>query len=170
MLWSERFCRALSQQLVLVCFVAGLLGGCGFRLQGVQEFPPVMASTYIEAEDHYSEFYRGLRAALQQGGVDVVDSVVAASAVVRIEEDQTDQRTLTVSSRNVPTEFDVSYVVTYSVWVDGQEVLPSRTLVRRQDYTYDTTQVLGKSREEQVLREAIAQELVRQVSRRLALL
>ena len=53
--------------------------------------------------------------------------------------------------------------MTYSVWVDGAERLPSRTLIKRQDYTFDSTQVLGKNREEQLLREGIAKDLVRQV-------
>jgi len=43
-------------------------------------------------------------------------------------------------------------------------VLPSRTLIKRQDYTYDVTEVLGKKREENNLRQAIAMDLVRQVS------
>jgi outer membrane lipopolysaccharide assembly protein LptE/RlpB len=39
--------------------------------------------------------------------------------------------------------------------MDAQDV----TLTR--DYTYDTRLVLGKAREEQMLREALAQDLVR---------
>ncbi|MBT8422636.1 MAG: hypothetical protein HKN56_00165 [Gammaproteobacteria bacterium] len=154
---------------VIVCLGALLaLSACGFRLQGSQTFPEVMATTYIEAEDRYSEFYRGLRLALEQGGVAVTDSVVAATAVLRIEQDQTGRSVLTVSSRNVPTEYDVYYRITYSVWADGAEILPSRSLTKRQDFTFDSTQVLGKSREEEVLREAIAQDLVRQVAQQLA--
>lgn len=153
---------------ISVLVLTGLLAGCGFRLQGVGAFPDSMAQTHIAAADTYTEFYRGLRDALEQGGVEVVGSVVAADTVIRIEEDRTGQRVLTVSGRNVPTEFDVFYTVTYSVWVDGAEALPSRTLIKRQDYTYDATQVLGKNREEQVLREAVAAELVRQVTQQLA--
>ena len=71
MWWSERM-RAL-----LILAAATLLTACGFRLQGSQIFPPVMATTHIAAQDRYSEFYLSLRDALEQGGVTVSDSVVA---------------------------------------------------------------------------------------------
>jgi len=153
---------------VLLLMATALLSGCGFRLQGVVGYPDTLATTHIQTDDRYTEFYRGLRESLQQGGVEVVDSVVAASAVIRIEDDRSGQTVLTVSGRNIPTEYDVYYSVRYSVQVDGVEVLPARTLVKRQDYTYDSTKVLGKQREEQMLREAIARELVRQVSQQLS--
>ncbi len=155
--------RGLSTLLL-----AAVLGACGFRLQGVDAYPASMAQTYIETADTYTPFYRGLRDRLERGGIKVVESVVAADTVIRILEDRTGQRVLTVSGRNVPTEYDVYYTVTYSVWVEGEEVLPARTLVKRQDYTYDATLVLGKNREEQTLREAIAADLVRQVSQQLS--
>jgi len=166
-MWSCRQWFAGGRAFAVIAAVA-LLTACGFRLQGKQVFPPVMATTYIDASDRYSDFYRGLRLALEQGGVSVSDSVVEAAAVIRIEEDETDRQVLTVSGRNVPTEYDVYYRVTYSVWVDGAEKLPSRTLIKRQDYTFDSTQVLGKRREEEMLREAIAKDLVRQVTQQLA--
>jgi outer membrane lipopolysaccharide assembly protein LptE/RlpB len=168
MSWSDADTRrrALLQAAALLMFAA--VAGCGFRLQGVGAYPPSMATTYIDARDTYTEFYRGLAASLAQGGVDLVDSAAEARTVIRITEDRTGQRVLTVSGRNVPTEFDIYYSVSYSVWIDGAEVLPERTLVKRQDYTYDTLVVLGKRREEQMLREAVASDLVRQVSQQLA--
>jgi len=142
----------LSDRRALLLGCAALaLAGCGFRLQGTSVYPPSMAATYIAAEDRYSEFYRGLKASLQQGGVEVVNSVTAAETVIRIEEDRTGQEVLTVSARNVPTEYDVYYSIRYSVWRDGEEILAPRSLVKRQDYTYDATTVLGKNREEQML-------------------
>ena len=153
---------------VLLSLTACLLSSCGFRLQGVTQFPQVLAVSHIDAADRYTEFYRGLLTELQQGDVEVVESVVAASAVIRIEQDSTGQTVLTVSGRNVPTEYEVFYTVRYSVWVDGSELLPPRTLTALQDYTYDATLVLGKRREEEVLRAALAAELVRQVAQQLS--
>ena len=153
----------------LVCiFCAALTAGCGFRLQGVGSFPPSMANTYIDADDQYTHFYRDLRIALEQGGVTLVSSPLNADAVVRIERDQTGRKVLTVDTRNVPTEYDIYYTVDYSVWVDGEEVLPSRNLTLSQDYTYDPRLVLGKNREEETLRQAISKDLVRQVSQELS--
>jgi LPS-assembly lipoprotein len=145
-----------------------LAPACGFRLQGAEGYPASMATTYIETQDRYTIFYRELSASLRIGGVELVDSSVDASAIIRIESDQSGQRVLTVSGRNVPTEYDVYYRVQYSVWMDGQETLPSHSISQNRDYTYDETLVLGKNREEQGIREAIAKDLVRRVSQELS--
>jgi LPS-assembly lipoprotein len=153
---------------LVVVSIALLVASCGFRLQGVGEYPESMAQTYISAQDQYSPFYRDLRVALQQGGVNLVGSPLDADAVIRIERDYSGKKVLTVSTDNRPTEYDVFYTISYSVWMKGQEVLPSRTLTLTQDYTYDETLVLGKNREEEIFLKAISSDLVRQVSQELS--
>lgn len=155
---------------VAVAIVCVTLAGCGFQLRGVGEFPASLATTYIDTTDRYTVFYRELLAELRRGGVQVVDSPVDASSVVRLERDSTGQRVLTVSGRNVPTEFNVYYDVVYSVWTNGEEVLPAQTLSVNQSYTYDETTVLGKNREEQEIRNSLAMKLVQQAARQLSLL
>ena len=151
-----------------ILFSVVLLNSCGFRLQGYASYPPVLANTYINAEDRYTVFYREFSAALEQGGIQLVTSPSDATAVVRIERDQTGQKVLTVSGRNVPAEYDVYYTIGYSVWVDGTAVLPSRTLSVSQDYTYDATSLLGKNREQEAIRKVIVKDLIRQVSQELS--
>jgi LPS-assembly lipoprotein len=155
---------------IAVAVVCATLAGCGFQLRGIGEFPESLATTYIDTADRYTVFYRELLAELRRGGVEIVDSPVDASSVVRLERDNTGQRVLTVSGRNVPTEFNVYYDLVYSVWTNGEEVLPAQTLSVNQSYTYDETTVLGKNREEQEIRNSLAMNLVRQVARQLSLL
>ena len=145
-----------------------MLPACGFRLQGAEGYPASMATTYIDTEDRYTVFYRELSTSLRLGGIELVDSAVAANAIIRIESDRSGQQVLTVSGRNVPTEYDVYYIVQYSVWMEGQEKLASHEISQNRDYTYDETLVLGKSREEQGIRESIAKDLVRRVSQELS--
>ena len=148
--------------------VAALLGGCGFHLRGDVKYPPEMATTYIEATDRYTPFYRKMRAALRQGGVAVTSNPARAGAVLRIIEDTSGQRVLTVSARNVPNEYDVYYIIRYSLEISGKETLPAEKLALNRDYTYDETLVLGKDAESEVIREALADDLVGLVSRRLS--
>lgn len=138
-----------------------MLSGCGFHLQGTLSTPEAMQRTYIAASDRYSLFYRELRAELQRAGVDVVDTEAESTATFSIAYDQTDQRVLSVSARNVPTEYEVYYTIQYGV-VSGDEVLvETQELTLTRDYTYDSTLVLGKSKEQQLMREAIVRDLVR---------
>jgi LPS-assembly lipoprotein len=130
-------------------------------MRGAASVPPEMARTYIAADDQRSLFYRRLRDSLQGAGVNVVDSPVEATATFLIMSDIPGQRVLSVSARNVPREFEVFYTVFYSVQTEAATLLEPRTQTLTRDYTWDETQVLGKEKEEQLLREAIVADLVR---------
>jgi LPS-assembly lipoprotein len=138
-----------------------LLTGCGFHLQGAATPPAEMRQTYVDAVDEHSPFYRKLRIALQDAGVSLVESPGEASAILSIPVDDTGQRVLSVSARNVPTEYEVFYSVQYSIAAGESVLMNTQEVTLTRDYTYDTTLVLGKAREEQMLREALAQDLVR---------
>jgi LPS-assembly lipoprotein len=156
--------RAASLALLLA------LAGCGFQLQGALTVPPEMERTYISAEDRHSGFYRDLRAAFKAAGVDLVDSPNEATATFTIAFDNTDQRVLSVSARNVPTEYEVYYTVEYWLYSGEKKLLDAQTLTLTRDYTYDSTLVLGKSREEELIREAIVDDLVRIVLKQISAL
>lgn len=153
---------SLSRICALILVPVLLLqAACGFQLRGATSVPPEMARTYIDAQDRRSLFYRRLRDSLQNAGVNVVDSPADATATFSILRDLPGERVLSVSARNVPREFEVFYTVFYSVQTEDQTLLEpvSQTLTR--DYTWDETQVLGKEKEEALLRAAIVDDLVR---------
>lgn len=147
-----------SRTLIVVFL---LLAGCGFQLRGVVTVPPEMSRTFIETDDRHSLFYRELRDRLRTAGVEIVDSPVDATATFSIASDNTNQRVLSVSARNVPTEYEVYYTVVYGVVTRERSLLPLRSQTLTRDYTWDETRVLGKEKEEQVLREAIVDDLIR---------
>ncbi len=147
-----------------------LLAGCGFQLQGASTAPEAMARTYIDTADRHSQFYRELRLQLKTAGVELVDSPVDASATLSILLDETDQRVLSVSARNVPTEYEVFYTVKYSLEDAQKSLLEPQLLTLTRDYTFDATLVLGKAHEEDMLRDALAKDLVRVVLKQLATL
>ena len=123
--------------------------------------PTELARTYIETNDRRTLFYRDLREALRKAGVEVVDSPAESTATFGISSDETGQRVLSVSARNVPREFEVFYTVSYSVVTSDKVIMPPRTQTLTRDYIWDETLVLGKEKEEQLLREAIVDDLTR---------
>ena len=146
------------------------LAGCGFQLQGALTTPPEMERTYIAAADRHSDFYRDFRSALRAAGVVVVDSPNDATATFTISFDQTGQRVLSVSARNVPTEYEVYYTIEYALDSGTNNLLEVQVLTLTRDYTYDSTLVLGKAKEEALLREAIVKDLVRIVLKQISTL
>lgn len=137
------------------------IGGCGFQLQGAFTVPDGMDRTYIETDDRFSLFYRELNRKLGAAGVNIVDSIDEATAVLTIYYDQTDQRVLSVSARNTPTEYEVFYVVQYGLISGESTLLDVQDLTVTRNYTYDPTLVLGKAHEEEIMRKAIVDDLVR---------
>lgn len=127
-----------------------------------------MERTFIDTPDRFSQFYRELRRKLQAAGVEVLDSPEGATATLSILYDSTDQRVLSVSARNVPTEFEVFYTVRYAIASGGQSLLEPQELTLTRDYTYDSTLVLGKAKEEQLMRDAIVDDLVRIVLKQIS--
>jgi LPS-assembly lipoprotein len=143
------------------------LAGCGFQLAGSGALPVEMRTTYLDSAEPYSEFHSSLVEALRRRGLELVDSSADAGATLRITEDSSEQRVLSVSARNIPREFAVFYAVTFSLEAGGRPLIADEQLLVRRNYTYDETQVLGKEREESILRQALAEDLARQVVRRI---
>ena len=92
-----------------------LLAGCGFHLQNAFTVPTEMERTYIATENRHSLFYRELRRQLQAAGMQLADVPGDATATLTISVDETNQRVLSVSTRNVPTEYEVYYSIEYGV-------------------------------------------------------
>jgi LPS-assembly lipoprotein len=161
---------AAFQRVFRIACVLALcsLCACGWRLQGTAQLPEIMAVTYLQSADRFTEFDRALREALTASGVRLTEERAPATATVRILKDETGQRVLSVSARNTPEEYAVFYAVEYSVSSGGAELIEPQRLELSRDYSYDETAVLAKQREQAVLRAALARELAAQVVRRLA--
>ena len=155
---------------MILLLAAGCLTACGFHLQGAFTPPAGMERTHIATDDRYSLFLREFEAQLRAAGVELSDSAADATATFTISADDTDQRVLSVSARNVPTEYEVFYTITYSLDSGANNLMPQQTLTLTRDYTYDSTLVLGKAREEELLREAIVDDLVRIVMKQISTL
>jgi LPS-assembly lipoprotein len=153
---------------VLTFVAAALLAGCGFHLQGELTTPAEMERTFVEAIERNSLFHRELQARLRAAGVQLVETPENATAILTISIDETDQRVLSVSTRNVPTEFEVYYTVEYGLVSGTESLLAPQYLTLTRDYTYDEILVLGKAREEALMRDAIVQDLVRIVLKQLS--
>jgi LPS-assembly lipoprotein len=146
-----------------------LLAGCGFHLQGRVTLPRSLANVQIEATDQQSDFYSSLRTALSAAG-SKLDGPAADSATIHILTDSSSERVITVSARNTPTAYALDYKVKLAVEYQGRELLPAEEHALTREYSFDETELLAKQRESEMLRQALADDLVALVMRRLAAL
>jgi LPS-assembly lipoprotein len=155
--------RARYLRLILLSLALLLLSACGFHLRGAMEFSADVSTVYIQADDRYSPFYRELVAVIRKNNLGPASNSSGADAIIRVLRDDTMRRTLSVSARNVPVEFEIYYVVQCAVIVHGEQIVEPHRFILTRSYTYDETKVLGKANEDVMLTNALAQNLVGQL-------
>lgn len=155
---------------VVLLGVAALVGGCGFHLKGPAKLSPAFSSVYLDVPDPYSAANRAVRDALSQAGSTLRRTRGDEGAVVQLTKDETGRRIMSVSVRNVPTEYEVFYNVTYRVSVDGKQVLAPTELAMSRVVAYDETAQLEKEQEERIVREALARDIAERIVRQLSAL
>lgn len=153
-----------------VPFLFVFLAGCGFHLQGRQPLPADFAYTYIDTRDEQTDFVQDLRKALIASKVNVIRTRGSSGAVIRVHEDELTERILSVSARNIPTEYELTYRVEFSVTSGDRTLIDREEIAATRDFSFDEAQLLAKEREQEILREALARDLVALVMRRLAAL
>ncbi len=161
---------ALPTATLTVLTVAGMLGGCGFHLEGRYPLPAALGMVRIDTVDAQTDFYFGLRRALLASGAHLTeDSGDASAAVLHITADSYSNVIVTVSSRNIPTEYELTYTVRYSVdGAGGKQLIAPEQRVLVRDYNYSESEQLAKQHEQQILSAALGQELATVVMRRLS--
>ena len=158
--------RAWIQRCTLVG--ALLLSGCGFHLEGRLPLPQPIRRPYIEAPDQQSDFVQSLRRQMLISGAHPVDSPGHATAVVNILQDTVSRRVLSVTAQNRPAEYQVTYTVRFAVTAGGREILPPQQVSSMRSYSFDESLLLAKEHEEQILQQAMGQDLADVVMRRLS--
>lgn len=161
--------RTLLPRLLCLVSVTLLLQGCGFHLQGRAQLTHTLDNAQIVARDSQTDFYSALRASLLRSGADL-DGPLEGAASIRIIDDEATEKVLTVSARNIPTAFLLSYKVQFAVEYQGREILPPESHTVTREFSFDETAVLAKEREREVLQQALADDLAALVMRRLATL
>jgi LPS-assembly lipoprotein len=147
-----------------------LLLRCGFHLQGRQPLPAQFAHTYVDTKDEQTDFVQDLRKALIASKVNVIPTKNSSTAVIQVHEDELTERILSVSAQNIPTEYELTYKVTFSVISEGKTLIDREEISATRDISFDEAQLLAKEREQEILRAALARDLVALVMRRLAAL
>ena len=151
-------------------FAALAVSGCGFHLQGRQPLPKEFEYTYIDTKDEQTDFVQDLRKALISSGSKVIRTQGSSGATISVHEDELTEKILSVSARNIPTAYELTYRVEFSVMSGGKALIEHEAVSATRDITFDETQLLAKEREQEILREGLARDLVALVMRRLAAL
>lgn len=154
----------IASWILLACSVTAI-GGCGFRLQGQVPLVGNLRVIDVQAIDGQSDFVRAIRRNLRGAGV-TLDA--GAPAVLAIERDELLERVASVSARNVPREYELTYVVRFSFKIGDEPRLQGEEVAVSRDFSFDERAALAKDREREQLRMTLAEEAAVIVLQRLA--
>lgn len=147
--------------------LASSLAGCGFQLQGEAELPPEMTTTVITTDDPYSQFVRRLTILLEQNGVSVVQGE-GATAVLEIPLDEVRKDVLSIGGTARIREYRVVHRVRFRLLdAEGAVLVPEQSLEQSRVISFDEQNILAATREEEFLRNELADTMSRDVLRRL---
>jgi LPS-assembly lipoprotein len=157
--WSRPLCLVL---------VSATLAACGFHLRPGAELPPALQATYIESRSPYQGVARVLRGELKSAGASVVEDPQAATAILQLISERSQQRVLSVGSGGKASEYELFEEVTFAL-LDGQRqtLLEPQTLSMTRDMVFDETELLGKVAEGEDIRRQMQRRLARQIMTRI---
>jgi LPS-assembly lipoprotein len=147
--------------------LTSLVGACGFHLQGATALPDEMGRTRLEVQNPYSTFARRLLILLEQNDVRVV-TTADAGAVLEVPVNDVRKEVLSIGDNARVREYRVRHIVQFRL-VDGEgrELVPMQYLEQSRTISFDEQNILASTREEEFLRDDLADILSRQVLRRL---
>jgi LPS-assembly lipoprotein len=159
--------RRLITRAVGAGSVLAVLAACGFRLAGSDPLPGILAQPYLSLKDPYTDFSREFEHRLKSAGATVQGIRANSTATIEVTKDLVEQRTLSVSAQNIPTEYELTYTVTFAVHGTDKELLAPQTISLSKDYSFQEYELLAKQHEADILRQQMARDLVTIAMRRL---
>lgn len=160
---------ARSFRLLLALLVAALIAGCGFTLRGADALPAALKVTYVQADQRSTPLLREFDRQLQIAGGERTPRVSEATATLRILNDDSGERVLSLATTGGPEELEAYHILEFELWQGGERIYGPDTITLRRDYTFNKNDVLGKRREFQTLQTSLRQNIVSMMIRRLAI-
>jgi LPS-assembly lipoprotein len=148
-------------KLLALLLAAALLAGCGFHLRGSADLPSAMSVTYIKGVRPFGTLADDFTAALRLRGITVTDREHLATAVLHITQNTTEKLVQSVDTDGNVLEYEIRQGIRFLVATpDGLPVVEEQSVSLSRDYIFSSTDVLGKQREEQVVRATLQENLV----------
>ena len=156
---------ASGTRLAILLTATGLLlSACGFHLRGNYEMPAGMTSVTLIVPDQSGALKKELELMLKRSGV----STDGGDTQLEVTREVLTKQTATVDSSAKAAEYTLLYAVDYRInQLDAKTEGPVQKLILRRGYQYDSTNIVGKSTEEETLVQEMRQDTANQIVRQL---
>jgi LPS-assembly lipoprotein len=141
--------------------------GCGFQLRGARALSPDRSPVLVQA-GHGSRVSYRLIQALQAAGSTLTSNAAEARTLVRILEEQDEDRVSAVNARGKVIGIELVYRVAFdAITPDGTTLVERQSLTASREYVNPSVEVLGKAEEASLIRSDLARDMADRILRRL---
>ena len=155
-----------SVRNILLALAIVIAGGCGYQLRGTDSLPSDLGAMHVAGPRDVAVAVVQL---LESAGVRVESTRSSTGALLQLRNERFSRRVLSVNpNTGKESEFELAYRVTFELTgAEGEELVPRQTVSLLRDYVFDPDAVLGKSREESVIRTEMRRDAAARIVRRI---
>lgn len=158
--------KTISSHFAILITIA-FISACGFHLRGLVDIP--FKTIYVK--DNKTPITQDVIRALKSNGVEVTKDIKKAEVVFEIMSDNNVKRILSLGGAvGVVREFELLHVMTFRMRSGKNESWEKpQTIENRRDFSFDDREILAKTYEEAMLYDAMRQDAVREMMRRIVI-
>jgi LPS-assembly lipoprotein len=153
-------CVLFKKSVILLMLL--LLSACGYHLRGALNLPSNIKSVYLEggSASLQEEFNKSMAAS----SVAIAASEQSAGLIIKITNEISDRRILSLSTGGAANYFELGYEFDYELIGPNEKILMPRQLVSiKREYYNNQQAVIAKDNEEIIIRNEMYQQAVRSI-------
>jgi len=149
----------------VIVLIALLLSACGYHLRGAFELPAGMKNIFLEGGS--APLQSQFKNAMDSSSIPIAASAEAAGIVIRIFDENSQRRVLSLAVTGVANEFELNYRMEYEIVDAKDNVLMARQLLEiKREYYNDQLAIIAKESEETIIKNEMYLQAVRTIVNR----
>jgi LPS-assembly lipoprotein len=144
------------------------LSACGFHVRGEVKLPEGMQRVHIQISDPYSPLRRDLEAALARSGAKMENAAGDGIAEITITALSLAPVVRSVGANAYVNEFAMIYHLEMQIEdASGKSLLPKQVIEHSREFTFDPTQAIGTSAEQDEIKKEMERDMVQALLRKI---
>ncbi|MFY7697486.1 MAG: LPS assembly lipoprotein LptE [Legionella sp.] len=154
--------NTFKQKLILALVVFNL-SGCGFHLSGTDNIPTWFNDISLLNNDHY-ELKSLIKAHLIAHHIKLNEDINAASYSLYIAQENFQQQAISISSTASQRQYQLLYIVHFNLLSKrNKKTIQLKPIVVTRLITMNSNQILGSTEEEDMIKQEMRFEVIRQL-------
>ena len=149
----------------VIILIALLLSACGYHLRGAFELPAGLKNIFLEGGS--APLQAQFKKAMDLSSIPIADSAEVAGIVIRIYDEKSERRVLSLAATGVANDVELDYRMEYEIVDAKDNILMARQLIEiKREYYNDQLAIIARSNEELIIINEMYLQAVRTIVNR----